>query len=318
MYEHILAPLDGSTLSECALSHAVALAETLNARITVLRVAERVPDPDISAAIDPVEWRLYTAEARAYVQEVAEKVRERGVEVQAELLEGDPAERIVDYAVEQSVDLIVISTHGQSGLSGWNVSSVVQKVILKAPAPVMIVRAYICERLALTSLRYGRVLVPLDGSRRAEYVLPLATALTRDQGSVLILAHVAPRPEAPRTRPLTSDESELVERLAELNREAAAEYLEEVRSRLPPNVEKRLLISDDAAAALHELVESDDIDLVLLCAHGYTGDSQWPYGSLALNFIVYGAVPLLIVQDIPPDEMEPSVAEELASEEKGH
>ena len=183
----------------------------------------------------------------------------------------------------------------------------------------MIVRAYyVCGSSELTPVLYRRVLVPLDGSRRAEYVLPLATSLTQLHRSALVLAHVAPRPEVPRTRPLSAEETDLIERLTALNREAAEVYLENLRGRLPPNVERCVLVSDDAAATLHELVQTEDIDLVLLCAHGYTGESQWPYGSLALNFIAYGATPLLIVQDIPPEEMTSTIAEEAASEMKGH
>jgi nucleotide-binding universal stress UspA family protein len=133
-----------------------------------------------------------------------------------------------------------------------------------------------------------------------------------------VLAQVAPRLEVPRTRPLGAEETDLLDRLAALNCEAAELYLENLRGRLPPNVERHVLVSDDAAATLHALVQTEGIDLVLLCAHGYTGESRWPYGSLALNFIVYGATPLLIVQDIPPEEMTSTIAEEAAIEMKGH
>jgi nucleotide-binding universal stress UspA family protein len=318
MFEHILVPLDGSSLSECALPHAMGIGHAFGARVTLLRIAEHSGDPGIRRAVDPVEWSIYTAEARAYVDEVAGKLRASGVQAEGELLEGDPAQGIVDFATGHRVDLLVISTHGQSGLSGWNLSSVVQKVIVKAPAPVMIVRAYLCGGSDLTPVLYRRVLVPLDGSRRAEYVLPLAASLTQLQGSAVVLAQVAPRPEVPRMRPLTAEEADLLERLAALNREAAEIYLENLRGRLLPSAERQVLVSDDAAATLHELVQSEGIDLVLLCAHGYSGESRWPYGSLALNFIAYGATPLLVVQDIPPKQMTSTIAEEAASEMKGH
>jgi nucleotide-binding universal stress UspA family protein len=318
MFEHILVPLDGSSFAECALPHAMGVGHALGARVTLLRVAERSGDPAIRRAVDPVEWSVYLAEARAYLDEVVDRLRASDVQAEGELLEGDPAQRIIDFATGQKVGLIVISTHGQSGLSAWNLSSVVQKVIVKAPAPVIIVRAYLCGGSELTPVLYRRVLVPLDGSRRAEYVLQMAATLARVHGSALVLSQVAPQPEVPRTRPLTAEETDLLERLAVLNREAAEIYLENVGGRLPFNVERRVLVSDDAAAALHTLVQTEDIDLVLLCAHGYTGVSRWPYGSLALNFIAYGATPLLIVQDIPPEEVIPTIAEEAASEMKGH
>ena len=60
-----------------------------------------------------------------------------------------------------------------------------------------------------------------------------------------------------------------------------------------------MLTSDNAAAALHELADKEGIDMVALSAHGYSGNNQWPYGSMVNNFILYSKVPLLIVQDLP-------------------
>ena len=79
-----------------------------------------------------------------------------------------------------------------------------------------------------------------------------------------------------------------------------------------------LQVSDNAAATLHELVAQENIDLVVLSAHGYSGGTKWPYGSVALNFIVYGATPLLIVQDLSQDELESTQAEMATREHQGH
>jgi len=64
-------------------------------------------------------------------------------------------------------------------------------------------------------------------------------------------------------------------------------------------IQTHLIASDNAAVALHQLVEQEQIDLVVLSAHGYSGNHQWPYGSMVNNFIMYGKVSLLIVQDLP-------------------
>jgi nucleotide-binding universal stress UspA family protein len=110
----------------------------------------------------------------------------------------------------------------------------------------------------------------------------------------------------------------LVDRLTELNRRAGAQYLEQLESRLLTTVETHLLVSDNASATLHKLVVNESIDLVVLCAHGHTGESKWPYGSITLNFIAYGTTPLLIVQDFPGREAAGMWAEGAASEMKGH
>jgi nucleotide-binding universal stress UspA family protein len=117
---------------------------------------------------------------------------------------------------------------------------------------------------------------------------------------------------------LTEEARELVERLTELNREEGAAYLENVKSRLGSIAEAHLLVSDNAAAALHRLHDEEDADLVVMAAHGYSGQARWPYGSIALNFIAYGSKPLLMVQDVPPDEAAMTEAEKAARQRAGH
>lgn len=109
-----------------------------------------------------------------------------------------------------------------------------------------------------------------------------------------------------------------MDRLTELNRERGIAYLEELKTRLPPETETRLIASDNPAAALHDLVDRESMDMVALSAHGYTGETRWPYGSIALNFIAYGTTPLLIVQDLSLEELENTRAEMVAKEVKGH
>jgi nucleotide-binding universal stress UspA family protein len=234
------------------------------------------------------------------------------------LLQGKAAQQIMAFARERKVSLIILSSHGRGGLSPWNISSVVQKVILQGWVPVLIVRAYASCSPDLTGQRYKRLLVPLDGSQRAECVLPLATALARSQGSDLLLGHVVAQPEASRQGPLTEEEQDLVHRLAELNREAAERYLGDLRSRLSGAEQICLVEGGSPAARLHELVEEERVDLVVLSAHGHFADNRWPYGSVALSFVAYGTTPLLIIQDIDQEQAIPSKAEIAAQEQKGH
>ncbi len=318
MFDHILVPLDGSPLAECVLPHTVALAQALDARVTLLRVLERANTVGRTRFIDPLGWHIRKAEAGVYLDGVAARLQEVGLRTEKRLLEGRAAERVIEFAHGQNVSLILLSSHGRSGLSGWNISGVVQKIILRAYMPTMIVRAYQPVTSDLTALRYRRLLVPLDGSQRAECVLPLATALARFRESRLLLTHVVCGPAMPRRALHTQEEIGLADRITERNRLEATRYLERLQSRLSGGVQICLLVSDCATAALHELVSQENIDLVVLGAHGYSGGTQWPYGSVALNFIAYGTTPLLIVQDLSQDEAERTQAEMAAREHKGH
>ena len=128
MFEHILVPLDGSRLAEMVLPHLVALAPTFESRVTLLRVVEQEPSGQMRS-VDPMVAHL-ARQAKAYLDEQATRLAEVGLETETALLEGQAADRIVEYARSNDADLILLSSHGRSGLSRWNISSVVQKIIL--------------------------------------------------------------------------------------------------------------------------------------------------------------------------------------------
>jgi nucleotide-binding universal stress UspA family protein len=117
--------------------------------------------------------------------------------------------------------------------------------------------------------------------------------------------------------PLAREDIVLSNRVVARNREEAGRYLEQVKSRSSLEgleVQTHLITSDNAAVELHRVVEQENIDLVTLSAHGYSGNHQWPYGSMVNNFIMYSKVPLLIVQDLPVKQ-EPN-SFELSSRER--
>ena len=83
--------------------------------------------------IDPVDWQIRKAEAESYLSEIASRLQDAGLRVSIQLYDGRPAEQIIEAAHAWDADLILMSSHGQSGISPWNVSSVVQQVILPRP-----------------------------------------------------------------------------------------------------------------------------------------------------------------------------------------
>ncbi len=316
MFQRILVPMDGSSLAECVLPHILAIGKSFDAQITLLRVLDPVGAVTRPRPVDPLDWQIRKAEAETYLKSLAARFQGSGLRIDVEVREGKAAESVIDFARCNDSDLILLSSHGQSGISGWNISSVVQKIILRAQTSVMIVRAYQPAVQELERMRYERILLPLDGSQRAESVLPVAGALARQQNAVLVAAHVVRQPEMPRRTPPTQEDIDLANQVVARNRAEAENYLHEIQSRLDARIETRLLVHDSASAALHALVEEEKIDLVIMSAHGYTGTTRWPYGSLVISFIAYGSTPLLIVQDLPRDRIEPSLAE-LAAQERG-
>jgi nucleotide-binding universal stress UspA family protein len=316
MFNRILLPMDRSSVAECVLPHAVAVARAFESEVMLVNVIDSPQPANWRRAVDPLNWGIRKAEAEAYLADLAVQLQKAKLSAEKQILEGDAAERIIEFSRKTDAPLIIISSHGQSGISGWNVSSVVLKVILRARTSIMIVRAYQPTPTAMTSLGYRRILVPIDGSLRAECVLPVARTLARFHEAQILLTHVVKRPELPRRTPPSREDVELAERLVERNRKEAIQYLNDLRSQFSVELQARVLVSDHIAATLHELVEQEKIDLVVLSAHGHSGLTRWPYGSVVMSFITFGTTPLLIVQDLPQDKFEPSPAE-LAAKEQG-
>ena len=318
MFTHILVPLDGSTLAECVLPHLISMVKAFDARVTVLCVMDSHDKGAASYPIDPVVWEMRKVETEVYLNDVSRRLDEIGIPVEFVLLEGDPASRIKEFADTHEVNLILLSSHGRSGLSRWNVSSIVRKVIQRTHRSIMLIRAYEMKQPDLKGIRYRHLLLPLDGSRRAECVFARAETVARFHEAQLLVAHVVVKPEMPHQVPLSAEDQGLVSRFIKQNKQAADDYLNGLRTRLPYAFESRLRVGGDVALTLHELVDTEAVDLLIMSAHGYSGQSKWPFGSITTSFIEYSSVPLLVVQDLKPEDIEPTKAETAVTESQGH
>lgn len=302
MIEKILVPFDGSRLAASVFSHVITLAKATQAQVTLLAVLEKTSEN--STLINPLNWQLRRLETERYLEDVALHLSELlDTKPEVKVLEGIAAERIVEYAQKQAVDLIVLSSHGQGGINSWNVNSVAQKVIQSAGKSILLVPAWRPESSnplnPWTGITYRYILAPLDGSQRAETVLPVLTALAQQSEAELHLVHVIARPEMMQRIPLTSEEATLADHLVERNQLQATHYLEQLQARLTSHTHIRVVLNGHVAATLHQVVDQEAVDLVVLSAHGYSGHDRWPYGSLVSSFITYGVTPLLILQDMP-------------------
>lgn len=308
MFDTILVPLDGSQLADCVLPHVVAIARPFDAEVTLLRMLEKAQAGTSVQLFDLVNWQISKTRATLYLEKIKARIQAEKTRAQTTVLEGLVADGITEYAHSHGMKLIVLSSHGRNGLTQWGISSVTQKIIMSAQTSLLIVRAHQdgipSDELSERPL-YQRILVPLDGSQRAENVLPILTQLAQFHGSRIHLVQIIQTPEMARQMPPTREDIDLSTRIIARNREEAGRYLEQLKSRsylegIP--VQIHLITSDNSAVALHQLVDQENIDMVALSAHGYAGIHQWPYGSMVNNFILYSKVPLLIVQDLPAKE----------------
>jgi nucleotide-binding universal stress UspA family protein len=151
MYKKVLVPLDGSELAECVLPHLEIIAGGCGVQnVTFLRVVKPfypIGDymGDTISAVDVVGINkdAVTA-AEDYLKQLTKKVKYPGVKVEWEVEKGNEAENIAEYAKKNEADLIIIATHGRSGVSRWVMGSVADRVLRTACVPVLMVRAPGC------------------------------------------------------------------------------------------------------------------------------------------------------------------------------
>jgi nucleotide-binding universal stress UspA family protein len=317
MFDRILLPLDRSPLAECVLPHAITIARAFESQITLLHVMETPREARWRRAMDPLNWQIRKAEATAYLNEVDLRLHAAGLLTETHLLEGPAAEQVIGFSDTQAAQLIIMSSHGQSGLSEWSVSSVVHKIALRAHTSVMIVRAAQPVAPDVTDLRYRRILVPLDGTPRAETILPAAATLARAHDAEIVLVHLVQQPAMPRRTPPSREDVELADQLVARNQVEATQYLDQLRSRVTGKVDTRVLVSDHLAATLHDLVEQEKTDLVLVSAHSHSSQTPWPYGDVVSNLVAYGTTPLVIVQDSSQAPTTPAPIEVINGEAGG-
>lgn len=150
MYNNILVPVDGSKLAESVMPHVQAIATGCEVRsVTFLRVVEPfympagAEGPSISQSdIDSFESKTMK-EAAEYLAKLTGGLSYKS-SIKTEVIKGHPAEIIADYAGKNGVDLIIISTHGRSGVSRWVWGSVADRVLRASCVPVFMIRAPGC------------------------------------------------------------------------------------------------------------------------------------------------------------------------------
>ncbi len=294
MFNHILALIDDMSGTGFAFPHASAIALATKARVTLLRLLEGPADARSQCA-DPLEWQITKTQAAMQLRDTMHYLEQHHIPVGKELLECPQARHILEFARQNSVNLVIVPKLGA------NLCDLGHQLLAHTHLPTLIARGQSGAREDWTPALYRRILVPLDGSGRAEHVLVLAAALAQAFDAELVLAHVVCRPEMLRCTPLTQADSELANRVIERNHREATRYLKQIASRLALNnkVRSHVLTDEHVARGLHRLIDQEQIDLVVLSAHGYSGDPQWPYGSITGHIIAYSPKPVLVVQDLP-------------------
>jgi nucleotide-binding universal stress UspA family protein len=313
MFRTVMVPLDGSPLAEQALPLAAAIAQRMGAWVVLVQV---VPLPTAPLVLEGVE--VSVAEQVERMADVAREYLTAKQQALTACLAGPPAGNpanpartsfhvlvgeaapvLADYADSAGVDLIVMATHGQSGVSRWAFGSVADKLLQLSHAPLIALRPNEADSPSLAQLPpLETILVPLDGSELAEQILPLVTPLARSFDAELCLFRVA----VPLAVFAMSTDVMIQATLWDLAEQEACEYLETVGASLSKEgLRVRLLTGvTPIADAILRMAEEYNVGLIAMTTHGRTGLRRVVFGSVADRVLRAGHRPVLILR--PPAE----------------
>jgi nucleotide-binding universal stress UspA family protein len=152
MNEIILVPLDGSQYSQCSLSQVKNISNSCHSReVIVLRVVEPIQSDEILELADINESLVSQLENRKkaaaleYVSSIAKILKDEGLPARDEVAYGRADEQIIKFAEDHKVDLIIMSTHGRSGISKWALGGVADRIAHYSQTPVLFVKARECK-----------------------------------------------------------------------------------------------------------------------------------------------------------------------------
>lgn len=303
MYETILVPLDGSPLAEVALPYAEEFADRLGAEITLLQVvslsihAYPAAEGVIEIPYADEEEKLLEARAKEYLERVGGRLKAKGVSVQPEVRVGLAADEITNYAARGDVGLVVMATHGRSGIGRWVLGSVAQKVVRATNRPLVLIRAAGPHPDVREKGIFTKILVPLDGSKESEAVIPYVEEVALKLKAEVTLLEVLKYGYQ-----VTTVEGYIYiehnEQQVQSDMLHAKGYLERVAAQLR---EKGVAVEceaklGDAAEEIIQFADEIHADVVAMSTHGRSGVGRWVFGSVAEKILHEGNTPLLIVR----------------------
>jgi nucleotide-binding universal stress UspA family protein len=306
MYKKLLVPLDGSELAEVALPYAKELAIYLSSEIILINVRAPAENPD-----EP-EHRVYISKISATIEQdihkspaipPGEKVKVASAIIGSSGMFTHPAEEILDYADKESVSLIVMVTHGRTGLKRWTLGDTANKVARASKCPILLIRANTNSR---KNVHLNKILVTLDGSKQSEAVLPYVENLASKLKARIVLLNVVEPPYhiypdyeemgyyggvGILRAPYTEEEIKPL-------KVVAGEYVKYVRDKLTAQGIKTSYEVKVGSVGEEIIKAEEEIhpDIVAMSTHGHSGFGRWDYGSIADKVLHYGNTPLLLVR----------------------
>jgi nucleotide-binding universal stress UspA family protein len=287
-YQRVLVPLDGSYLAERALPYAKAIALNTGSELTLFTVM-----PTSSEKLD--------RPMKAYMDSNAKALKSQGVKATTAIAYGNAADEIIKFADKNKVDLIIISTHGRSGIKRWMLGSIALKLLYGTCVPVLLVKS---RAHKISKVAFKKILVPLDGSPFSEAAIPHVKQLTKGTSGEVILLRVSeppvlPADRSPAVKPNWEEYRDIL--MAEIQRQAL-EYLQKIKAELEKSGARVTTeaILGKASESILQAAQKNNVDMIAMTTNGRTGISRWVYGSVATRIVEESQQPILLIRPTMP------------------
>jgi nucleotide-binding universal stress UspA family protein len=317
MIKLIMVPLDGSAFSEQALPTALSIAKRDNADVEIVHVYEMIW-PSLTEGAPPLDPSL-DLELRHRALERLEKLAEEmrtsaNLNVKATLLDGVVEDELANYIERRHVDLVMMSTHGRSGISRLWMGGVASDLVERSLAPVLLIKPEETDSPDTRARSFSNVLIPLDGSRLGGEAIDHAIAVAGTSDVQYLLLVVLPQIGAISDVPIPglSDDDQL--------HEAAMSYLVGIAKNfqvLGVNVDFRTTRHSSTARAILDVADESGSDLIAMETHGSGGLKRLLVGSVADKVMRASKVPMLMHRP-HIDEREHAHAAESSAADDAH
>jgi nucleotide-binding universal stress UspA family protein len=277
MYKKVVVPLDGSPLAEVALPYAEEIAGKMDSEIILLTVLATEETEEINTHYQYMNKVVDITQRQ--VDKYLNDQGQDGIKVGTATRVGNPAEGILDYVNNGALHLIVMATHGHSGISRWAVGSVADKVVrATSRQPLLLIRAKGAHPDVRAKRILKKALIPLDGSAESEAVIPYISELALKLQMELTLLRVIPK-----TNHIFASTEAYLQNWSQRLEEKGMTTRYEVRV-------------GGAADQIIDLADELASDMVAMSTRGQSAMSIWPLGSVAQKVLLGGNTPLLLIK----------------------
>ena len=298
MFEKILVPLDGSAIAQGILPCVKTLARRFGSTIVLFHAAEAPVELDRQEKYAKETIDRIRSLAQQYLAGVAKTLRRQRFKVEIEIGLGGVARSITDFAEEEKVDLIAMSTHSRSGPARWMMGSAPDRVLRHTHRPVLLVRPTGESPVDAKPLPLKRVIVPLDGSRAAQAVLPCVQEMAKTLKLEVVLIQVISAETTIQFTPMGPDTWAVPNDILQQIDVLASGYLAGVGRELErEGISVRWDVLRGAPA--HSIVEFSKEtpgSIVAMTTHGRSGLRRWVLGSVADQVVRASGEPVLVIR----------------------